>query len=110
MATPDELMMKQSKDTIMYFVTTHPALTSQSSDEEKEVKRSLFASYLQEIALAKIVLLGWGLKEMAWLRPSLALSPDVWPASDPEPGLGRKAEGGQERVGSPGWAPPLGPR
>lgn len=39
---------------------------------------------------------------MAWPRPSLALSPDVWPASDPEPGLGRKAEeGGQQRVCSP---------
>lgn len=30
------------------------------------------------------------------------MSPDVWPASDPEPGLGRKAEeGGQQRLGSP---------
>lgn len=62
------------------------------------------------MALAKIVLLGWGLKGMAWPWPSLALSPDVRPVSDPEPGLGRKAEGGQERAGSPGWAPPLGPR
>lgn len=43
-----------------------------------------------------------GMKGMAWLWPSLALSPDVWPASDPEPGLGRKAEeGGQQRVCSP---------
>ena len=41
------------------------------------------------------------MKGMAWLWPSLVLSPDVRPASDPEPGLGRKAEGGQERVGSP---------
>lgn len=48
--------------------------------------------------------MGWGLKEMEWLQPSLVLSPDVRPASDPEPGLGRKAEGGQERVGSSGWA------
>lgn len=73
----------------------------------KTTKRRLFASYQQEIALAKIVLLGWGMKGMAWLWPSLGTSPDVWPASDPEPGLGRKAEGGQERVCIHGWAPPL---
>lgn len=47
---------------------------------------------------------------MAWLQPSLVLSPDVRPASDPEPELGGKAEGGHGRVGSPGWAPPLRPR
>lgn len=42
------------------------------------------------------------MKGMAWRWPSLALSPDVWPASDPEPGLGRKAEEGrQERLCSP---------
>lgn len=76
----------------------------------KTTKRSLFASYQQEIALAKIVLLGCGMKGMAWLWPSLGTSPDVWPASDPEPGPGRKAEGGQERVCIHGWAPPLGPR
>lgn len=83
------------------LLLTHP------SPPKPLVRKKKFASYLQEIALAKIVLLGWGLKEIAWLWPSLALSPDVWPASDPEPGLGGKAEGGQERVGSPGWAPPL---
>lgn len=34
---------------------------------------------------------------MAWQWPSLGLSPDVRPASDPEPRLGRKAEGGHRR-------------
>lgn len=68
----------------------------------------MFASYLQEIALAKIVLWGWAMKGMAWRWPSLPLSPDVWPVSDPEPGLGRKAEGGQQWVHNPGWAAPLG--
>lgn len=71
---------------------------------------SLFASYRQEIALATFALMGWGMKGMARLWPSLALSPDVWPASDPEPGLGRKAGGGQERIGNPGWATLLWPR
>lgn len=68
-----------------------------------KLKKSLFVSYQQEIAFAKIVLWGRGcMKGMAWRWPSLALSPDVWPASDPEPGLGRKAEeGGQERLCSP---------
>lgn len=39
------------------------------------------------------------MKGMARLWSSLASSLDVWPASDPEPGLGRKAEGGQHWVG-----------
>lgn len=64
------------------------------------------------MALAQIVLLGWGLKGMAWLRPSLTPSPDVRPASDQEPGLGRKAEGGHEGwqpwVGSTTWASLMG--
>lgn len=51
-------MMKQSSDFAMYFATALPPLTFQTFDEKKEEKRSLFASYLQEIALAKIVLLG----------------------------------------------------
>lgn len=72
----------------------------------KWTQRSLLPTYLQEMALAKIILLGWSLKELEWQQPSLERSPDVRPASDPEPGLGRKVEGGQEEgrqpwVGSP---------
>lgn len=33
---PNQLMMKQSMDLIMYLATAHPPLSSQTSDEEEE--------------------------------------------------------------------------
>lgn len=101
-------MMKRSMDSCIF--ATHSTFDLPSSDEENEAKGALFfASYLQEIAFAKIGLLGRGLKAMEWPWPSLVLSPDVRPVSDPEPGLGRKVEVRQKRVGSSGWAAPLSP-
>lgn len=52
------------------------------------------------------------MKGMAQLWPPLLPSLDVWPASDPQPGLGRKAGGGQWSphpwVGSTTWASLIG--
>lgn len=44
---------------------------------------------------------------MTRLWQSLFSSLDVWPASDPQPRLGKKAEDGHWRVHIPGWAQPL---
>lgn len=91
--------------TTQSHISPHPSPSKTTTTTKKEKKN--VCSYLQEIALAESGLWGRGMKGMAWPRQSLALSPDTWPALDPEPGpdgTWKVGRGGPAALGGlPAW-------